>query len=162
MSTTWAEIARLAEEATGPTLVLDGQVWCARSGYEFIQWDGAGCAYRDPAAPAWNRGIRHVLASAVRPYSVSVDAMLALVAETLPGWHPDLCRSPSFCLTPDEEKRPWSADLMGNEREERPGWDSPPEWNYDVHSGRAATPALALLSAYAKALARTEQETSDA
>src|SRR5690606_20644606 len=38
-------IARL-EKATGPDRELDGRIWCAINGYEFVQWDGAGCVYR--------------------------------------------------------------------------------------------------------------------
>ncbi|MBS1725012.1 MAG: hypothetical protein JSS66_18895 [Armatimonadetes bacterium] len=71
--------------ASGPSLVLDGEIWCAVNGYEFVQWDGAGCVYRDPNAPSWKPGITHASASVIRPYSASIDAAVALVERVLPS-----------------------------------------------------------------------------
>jgi hypothetical protein len=62
-------------EADGPSLVLDGEVWCHVRGYTFFQWDGAGCVYRETP----NGGIHHVSARDVRPYTASIDAALSLV-----------------------------------------------------------------------------------
>jgi hypothetical protein len=78
------ELITKLEAAEGPSLQLDGQIWCAVNGYEFVMWDGAGCVYRDLAAPKWDAGIKHAQASTVRPYSASVDAAIALAEKVLP------------------------------------------------------------------------------
>lgn len=31
------------EKATGGSLVLDAEIWCAAWDYQFVRWDGAGC-----------------------------------------------------------------------------------------------------------------------
>lgn len=81
-----ANLIERLEKAEGASLELDGMIWCAANGYEFVMWDGAGCVYRDPNAPNWNRGIQHADASTVRPYSASLDAAVALAERKLPGW----------------------------------------------------------------------------
>ncbi len=81
------ELIEMLEKATGPKLDLDGRVWCAVNGYEFVMWDGAGCVYKNPAAPTWDiGGIKHASAREVRPYTASLDAAVALVERMLPGW----------------------------------------------------------------------------
>lgn len=69
------------EGAEGPSLVLDGEIWCAVNGYTFVMWDGAGCVYRR----ASDGGISHEQASRIRPFSASLDAALALVERVLDG-----------------------------------------------------------------------------
>jgi len=80
------ELIERLEKADGPALVLDGMIWCAVNGYEFVQWDGAGCVYRKVDGPEWDRGIKHISAREVRPYSASLDAAIALCERVLPGW----------------------------------------------------------------------------
>jgi hypothetical protein len=82
---TRADLIERLEKASGPALVLDGEIWCAVNGYQFERWDGAGCVYRDPQAPAWKLGISHAPASVIRPYTGSLDAAVALVERELPG-----------------------------------------------------------------------------
>ena len=81
-----ADLIEMLEKATGPSLELEGMVWCAVAGYEFVMWDGAGCVYRDPAAPKWDAGIKHAAALRVRPYTASLDAAVDLCSRALPGW----------------------------------------------------------------------------
>ena len=69
------------EEAEGPSLVLDGEIWCAVNGYTFVMWDGAGCVYRR----ASDGGISHEQASRIRPFSASLDAALALAERVVGG-----------------------------------------------------------------------------
>lgn len=74
------------EAATGPNLALEGEIWCAINGYQFVTWDGAGCVYREtPEA-----GISHVDGGVVRPYTASIDAALALVERVLASREIDL------------------------------------------------------------------------
>ncbi|WEX10345.1 hypothetical protein [Chelativorans sp. AA-79] len=80
------ELIEKLEKAAGPELVLDGMIWCAVNGYEFVQWDGAGCVYRKVDGSSWDRGIKHISAHEVRPYSASLDAAIALCERVLPGW----------------------------------------------------------------------------
>lgn len=67
------------EGAEGPSLILDGEIWCAVNGYTFVMWDGAGCVYRR----ASDGGISHEQASRIRPFSASLDAALALAERVL-------------------------------------------------------------------------------
>jgi len=69
------------EGAEGPSLVLDGEIWCAVNGYTFVMWDGAGCVYRR----ASDGGISHEQASRIRPFSASLDAALALAERVVGG-----------------------------------------------------------------------------
>lgn len=129
MSATVELIDRLTA-ATGPSLELDGQIWCAVNGYEFVMWDGAGCVYRDPNAPKWDAGIKHAQASIVRPYSASVDAAIALAKRVLPG-------APVIMgWDQTETTRPWAR--VGT-------WSAP--------DATGATPAISLILATLKALA---------
>lgn len=79
-----ARLIELLKAAERGTFVLDAEVWCAVKGYEFVQWDGAGCVYRAPGSGA--RGIRHAGYRDVRPYSVSLDAAMDLAERVLPDW----------------------------------------------------------------------------
>lgn len=131
-------IARL-EAAPGPRLELDGMVWCAVNGYEYVQWDGAGCAYTDPNAPNWDQGIKHAQASVVRPYTASLDAAVGLVERVLPGWFWRVGRTSLF-------PKGWAYISKTHpshcDREDEAS----------CANGRAATPAIALLIATLKAL----------
>lgn len=60
------------EKATGPDRELDGAIWCAVNGYEFLMWDGAGCCYM-----AKRRG--WIAADHIKMFSASLDAALTLV-----------------------------------------------------------------------------------
>lgn len=104
------------EKASGPKLELDGMVWCAVNGYEYVMWDGAGCVYTDPNAPNWDRGIKHVQASIVRPYTASLDAAVALVERVLPGRGYSVEHLP--CYGPYHSASIWSdtAITIGNGR----------------------------------------------
>lgn len=73
---------RLSKAPAG-SLILDAEIWCAMSGYEFVQWDGAGCVYREPGTGT--RGIRHAAAREIKPFSVSIDAALTLKPKGC-GW----------------------------------------------------------------------------
>jgi hypothetical protein len=70
-----AELIERVEKASGPSLDLDGRIWCALRDLEFIMWDGAGCVYRG------KDGIGHVAANNVKPYSASLDAVMALMPD---------------------------------------------------------------------------------
>jgi len=98
-----AEIIERLEKAEGASLELEGRVWCAVNGYEFVQWDGAGCVYRDPGSPAWDSGIKHADARTVRPFTASLDSTIALVERTLPGWLISICQ---------HANKMWQADLV--------------------------------------------------
>lgn len=74
-------IERLEAAETG-SRVLDGEIWCATNGYEFVQWDGAGCVYRTQP----NGKISHDPNNNFRAYSASLDAALGLANRILPGW----------------------------------------------------------------------------
>jgi hypothetical protein len=82
MPETITSLIEKLEGAGGPSLVLDGEIWCAVNGYTFVMWDGAGCVYRR----ATDGGISHEQASRIRPFSASLDAALALAERVLPGW----------------------------------------------------------------------------
>jgi len=71
-------LARL-EVAEAGSRELDGAVWCARNGYVFVMWDGAGCVYRKQ--PGY--GISHISQSDVAPVTTSLDAALALAERVL-------------------------------------------------------------------------------
>lgn len=74
MPETITSLIEKLEGAEGPSLVLDGEIWCAVNGYTFVMWDGAGCVYRR----ASDGGISHEQASSIRPFSASLDAALSL------------------------------------------------------------------------------------
>ena len=113
-------IARI-ERATGPSLDLDGRIWCAVNGYEFAHWDGAGCAYYFREGKT--SGIRHAPARQIKPFSASLDAALTLVPD---GWIWDVASTGSA----------WTDNGLREGRHQM---------------AKAATPALALVIAALKA-----------
>lgn len=126
------------EAATGSDRELDGRIWCAINGYNFVAWDGAGVVYRfrEP-------GIRHMDAAHVQPVTRSVDSALALVERVLPGWTFTIARhyghdNPTGPFYADMASVEWIQDLPGTEGQQAEAY--------------GATPALALLSALLKAL----------
>ncbi len=68
------ELIERLEKAAGPSRELDGAVWCAANGYEFLMWDGAGCCYM-----AKRRG--WISADHIKNFTASLDAALTLVGE---------------------------------------------------------------------------------
>lgn len=124
------------EGAEGPSLVLDGEIWCAVNGYTFVMWDGAGCVYRR----ASDGGISHEQASRIRPFSASLDAALALAERVLPGWE-----FGTYINRPDVNGRRFT-------KIEAHRWqDVSPEYAFACASSKAATPALAVCAAVLRA-----------
>jgi len=68
------ELVERLEVAERGSHVLDAELWCARNGYTFVQWDGAGCVYRERPESS----IRHIRHSDIAPVTTSLDAALAL------------------------------------------------------------------------------------
>jgi len=125
-----ADLRARVEAATGADRVLDWQVGAA-TGHSSFDHDSA-------LWPPFREGSR--AEKAVPAYTASLDAVLALVGEKLPGWHVN-----ELHQRPDEPL--WWADLLVREIEGPPGDE--PTWRANAH---AATPALALLSALLAAL----------
>lgn len=105
------------EGATGPDRDLDSMIWCEVA-------NNTGIVFPDekPGAPK--------IADHIKPYTSSLDAVLALVEEKLPGWRPGIIR---------EGRAEWSAFIF-----------SPKATDPKDHF--APTPALALLKALLTAL----------
>jgi hypothetical protein len=135
------ELIAALEKCKGPSLQLDGMIWCAANDLEFVMWDGAGCVYRDPSAPKWDGGIKHAQASIVRPYTASIDAAVTLVNRILPDWRiENLCEWDAEIL---RDQGPWMCDLVQRRHE-----------FFDRQSAKcshAPTAALALLIATLRA-----------
>lgn len=120
-----AELRKRVEAATGPDRELDVLVAVA------VGWKPHPTGWVDPGG----------IIRAVSPFFTrSLDAVLALVGEKLPGWHVN-----ELHQRPDEPL--WWADLLVREIEGPPGDEA--TWRANAH---AATPALALLSALLAAL----------
>ncbi len=136
------ELIAALENATGPSLQLDGMIWCAANNFEFVMWDGAGCVYRDPCSPKWDNGIKHAHASTVRPYSASIDAAVALLGRVKPGWFWRGGNVPAGKYERGEYQHGWDhisrTDASNCDRD-------------DEFTGWAATPELALLIAILRA-----------
>lgn len=83
------------EKATEGSRELDGEIWCAANGYEFLVWDGAGVRYR-VRETGW------YAAEHVKPYTASLDCALTLVPEGWQwrAWH-----------TPTDEGSLWGAEV---------------------------------------------------
>lgn len=146
---TLPDLIAALEKAEGPSLQLDGMIWCAANKYEFVMWDGAGCVYRDPAAPKWDGGIKHAQASIVRPYSASIDAAVALVERVLPGYGWDLASNTSHikaCLDPE----------FGKPIGKHPHWAAVSNISSKKFED-GANPAVALCLATLRALSSQEQ-----
>lgn len=126
------------EGAEGPSLVLDGEIWCAVNGYTFVMWDGAGCVYRR----ASDGGISHEQASRIRPFSASLDTALALAE--LVGWR-------VYTIDMSVVGRP---SVMLQSLDDRPGTDAETGAHMigkDYSRATAKTPALALCASILRA-----------
>lgn len=130
VSIPWAEIARRAQEAKGPDLELGAAVMCLARGGTLASdaisrgqagWS-AGCMIGERPFPQWFN---------LPNYTGSVDAVLALIAEKLPGWQ-WLVHSPRSGLS-------FGASLQ----------DPAPGGRVIVSERGPATAALALLAAFA-------------
>lgn len=135
-----ADLIDRLEKATGPSLVLDGEVWCAINGYEFVQWDGAGCVYKKPGTSGY-QGISHELHRNIRPVTASLDEAVALAKRVLPG-------------------ASWNTGAFPNIRAQIA---VPVKTNFGSAIGlrgdaTGATPAIALLIAILKALSSSDSK----
>jgi hypothetical protein len=83
-------------------------------------------------------------------YTTNLNAVLALIAEKLPGWSPSIAHVPEYHRNPGDPE--WTAEIAGNFREVQYGWGEPAEVVYDHHNSEAASPARALLTAALTAL----------
>ena len=90
----------------------------------------------------------------------SLDRVLALIEQRMPGWCPSIVQTLPEFLNPND--RPWRGDLMGNVREESWGWGEPPEINYDTYGGEAHSAARALLAACLRAIEDQARTLADA
>jgi hypothetical protein len=79
---TLSELIKALETADGPSLHMDGVLWCVANGYEFIEWNTTGCVYRGGS----DNRVYRADSTTVRPYTASVDAAIALCERVLPGW----------------------------------------------------------------------------
>jgi hypothetical protein len=79
---TLSELIKALEAAKGPSLQMDGAIWCVANGYEFIEWNTTGCVYRGGS----DNRVYRADSTTVRPYTASVDAAIALCERALPGW----------------------------------------------------------------------------
>ena len=123
-------LAERIAKASGPDRELDGMVWCAADGYEFVQWDGAGVVYRGDS----RRGITHQPADHIREYSASIDSALALVERLKPGVFWLIGKGKTRSAEP-----PFGAQLLFGTKE-------------ILGEGEAATAPLAILRALIAAL----------
>lgn len=66
---------------------LDGEIWCALNGLEFVKWDGAGCVYKKKNSERLQglTGVNHHAADRISPYTQSMDAAMRLAHNALPG-----------------------------------------------------------------------------
>jgi hypothetical protein len=127
---TWGEIAAKAREATGPAPEIDGLVHAALNGRTVEDWNRCGgYIYRDAEGRLQGTWDLPML-------SGSVDAVLALIAEKLPGVQVDIAirTDGTAVATIDVGARIDDLDLD--------------PWK----DGQGATPALALLAAFAIAI----------
>lgn len=87
-------------------------------------------------------------------YTTSLDAVVSLIEQKLPGWSWDVGKVPPFALASDDPE--WTGSLMGNEREVTYGHGEPPEMAFDTYNGHASSGARALLAACLRALSALE------
>jgi len=132
------ELAKRCEQASGPERELDGAIWCAVNGYDFLGWDGAGVMWRKRGHDR-----SHYPADRVRIFTASLDAALTLVPEGWP-WSLDATQRPPY-------RECGRADIFA------PGGGLKPTDVMDVY---AATPALAICAAALRA--RAAKDTPDA
>lgn len=131
----WAEIARRAQEATGPDRELD----LAAFRVLHPEFDGYVEGRGGLVHPCDSTDQRVISDVRWPRYTGSVDAMLALIAEKLPGWRTAELRELIEMRGGRFRTAAWSADLQ--------------EINGAGYAeAEAATPALALLAAFALAM----------
>ncbi len=125
-------LAKRVEGARGADSTLDVAVWCAvKEGWEVAERDAD--SVQCVGLSRWTR-----LPPA---YMASVDAVLELISEVLPGWSVDaLCDRQEFIEAGD-----WRGAVRS-------------DVTCNVVNGFAATPALALLAATLRALAQQAAE----
>ena len=113
-------LAKRVEGARGADSTLDVAVWCAvKEGWEVAERDAD--SVQCVGLPRWTR---------LPPdYTASVDAVLELIAEVLPGWLAFLSQQPD-------------------------GWSAEVTEGFGQAGGYGPTPALALLAATLRALAQ--------
>lgn len=128
------ELRKRVEAATGADRALDEAI-LQGIGYLEIRVPMDSCPYW-----ALNGDQQRILPLQHEHPTASLDAVLALVGEKLPGWHVN-----ELHQRPDEPL--WWADLLVREIEGPPGDEA--TWRANAH---AETPALALLSALLAAL----------
>jgi len=126
------------EKAERGSYTLDAEMWCARNGYAFVMWDGAGCVYRMQP----DSGISHIRHSDIAPVTTSLDAALALAERVLPGWDWKVSGPRPPIEGYDEREGPPHASLTRR---------GPLVANEGFAVADAATPALALCLAILKA-----------
>jgi hypothetical protein len=134
---TWGEIARRGQEATGPDDELNGAV-ALSIGWTFEKMKGDQRPYwRKPGSIQFYQ--RHNLP----PYSSSLDAMLALIAEKLP----------ERVVKLDNEDDGWGATIYHqvDGAAIRNG-----NWSVPIFDGEGKTPALSLLVAFSLAMEAEE------
>jgi hypothetical protein len=121
-----AELRALAdrvEAAKGAYRALDGEIWCAINGYEWVMWDGAGAVFRQA-----DSSIGHHYADRIRAFTASLDAAASLVPA---GW--------DWAVT-----KGFGEDALAA---------ASPANSVATVETQAATPALALTAAALRALA---------
>jgi hypothetical protein len=137
-------LSRRVSEADGPSRELDLQVSAAL--FWKPGWIDSVRTAMAPAGTVWFTAGNCDQAMALHcDWTASLDAVAALIAEKLPGWAWSAGVDHEEFLMAGEP--PCSGTVMGNVREWQPAFDEPPEIAYDHHERKAATPALALLSA---------------
>lgn len=132
----WTRLAERAEKATRPDRELDAAVWWSvnKRSAERSFWNAAFGLPRplDDDFDGLPAGLgRLAVVSGAPRYTASVDAVLALIAETLPGWTWEMTTTgfmPGASLIATDHLR-------------------------SVYGAYAATPALAILAALCRAKA---------
>lgn len=156
---TLTHLIERCESGAGPDRDLERDIWIAmgwlyeRREKDRKPWLYAPAGFRhdgyrkDPAdVISWSLGNMCL--------TTSLDAVVSLIEQKLPGWCPDVGKVPPFALAPDDHE--WSAALMGNEREVTYGHGDPTEMAFDTYNGHASSGARALLAATLRALSVLE------
>ena len=139
-----ALIARVEEGTAGPDRELD----CVVAAETDIQIDGVSASWKALVAQfgiEWAVSVANDYHSIWRTelprYTTSLDAVLSLIEQKLPGWH-------------------WSV-YDTNGRDKACGQVEPPEFSYAPYTGEANPPARALLAAFLRALSALEDSKAD-
>jgi hypothetical protein len=105
--------------------------------------------WRKPGSSTWRIAI-------CGPYTTSLDAITALIAEKMPGWFVSSVHMPEGFRAPDYPA--FEANLVGNIRERQFGFDEPPEMDHDTINGAANTEPLARCIAFLRAIEGTSHD----